>query len=310
MSENMRNTSLYVIVLIGLVLFCPPAYSERIIIDSEEIFSSAQSYIERGDFKEGLAELEKFVHFFPKNKEMDEALYLIGVCHLEMGLYEKARDTFSRVLMSSKKNELKIRALFMIGESYYQQRIYTEAELYFTRVINSSPSKELKNASLYRLAWTKVQQDKWEEASCFFKRVEKDDNYYPLSQKLAEESLKGKILPQKEPVAGGILAAVLPGLGHAYCYRYRDALIAFLLNGLFIWAAVESFDEDHDALGGILSFLELGWYSGNIYSAVNVTHKHNKRVREDFKKGLEDRVDLHLFTGKDNTAGIAFRVKF
>ncbi len=311
MSEYIRkNTSLYVIVLMALILFCPPAYSERIILDSEEIFSSAQSHIEGGDFKEGLGELETFVHFFPKNKKMEEALYLIGVCYLEIGLHEKARDLFSRVLMSSKKKELNTRTLFMTGESYYQQRIYAEAEFYFTRVINSSPSKELKNASFYRLAWTRVQQDKWEEASSFFKRVEKGDNYHPLSQKLAEESLKGKILMQKDPIAGGTLAAMLPGLGHAYCYRYRDALISFFLNGLFIWAAVESFDEDHDALGGVLSFLELGWYSGNIYSAVNVAHKHNKKVREDFKKGLEDRVELHFFTGKSNTAGIAFRVNF
>jgi hypothetical protein len=39
------------------------------------------------------------------------------------------------------------------------------------------------------------------------------------------------------------------------------------------------FSGQHDnyVVGGILTFFELGWYSGNIYSAVASAHKYNKK---------------------------------
>jgi hypothetical protein len=51
---------------------------------------------------------------------------------------------------------------------------------------------------------------------------------------------KGEELPEKNPVYAGTLA-IVPGLGHAYVPRYRDAIVSFLVNGLFIWAAVQAF---------------------------------------------------------------------
>jgi hypothetical protein len=69
------------------------------------------------------------------------------------------------------------------------------------------------------------------------------------------------------------------------------------VNGLFIWAAVQAFQSDQDVLGGILTFIELGFYSGNIYSAVNAAHKYNRKVRNDFRGNLKDRLDLNLFAG-------------
>jgi hypothetical protein len=106
------------------------------------------------------------------------------------------------------------------------------------------------------------------------------------------------------------MAGILPGLGHVYVSRYKDALVAFLLNGLFIWATIESFHQDHNVLGGILAFFEVGWYTGNIYSAVNVTHKWNKKVRDDFRKGLVDALDLRLLASKKGPTGLALTFRF
>ena len=70
-------------------------------------------------------------------------------------------------------------------------------------------------------------------------------------------------LPKKTPGTAGILAAVIPGAGHLYTERQQDALVAFLLNGAFIWGAVELFRHDNYVAGGILTFFEFGWYGGN-----------------------------------------------
>ena len=99
------------------------------------------------------------------------------------------------------------------------------------------------------------------------------------------------------------MAAMLPGLGHVYTKRYQDATVAFLLNGLFIWGAVEAFNEDLDVLGGLLLFVEAGWYAGNIYSAVNATHKYNKKTKDEFRQRLSDQLDLNLLVTREGQLG-------
>jgi hypothetical protein len=63
-------------------------------------------------------------------------------------------------------------------------------------------------------------------------------------------------------------------------------------------------------LGGILAALEVGWYTGNIYSAVNCAHKYNRKNQEDFRKGLTDQFDLHLFVADRNRVGLVLQYRF
>jgi tetratricopeptide (TPR) repeat protein len=224
--------------------------------------------------------------------------------------YDAAREIFSQIVISEPLLPFQGKALFLIGESYYEQGIYTEAARYFTQVIEKHPEPDVKNAALYRLGWTQMNADMWKDASKTFENVEKESPFYSSAQRLATESLKGETLPQKDPSTAGALAAILPGLGHAYVSRYKDATIAFLVNGLFIWGAVQSFHQDQYVVGGILTFLEIGWYTGNIYSAVNVTRKHNQNVRNDFRDRLEDRLDLNLFTARDGQIGLFLTFNF
>jgi len=101
---------------------------------------------------------------------------------------------------------------------------------------------------------------------------------------------------RKSPGVAGALA-VLPGGGYLYCNRPRDALISFLLNGGLIYAAYEAFDNDMPALGGVISFVEIGFYSGNIYGSISSAHKYNHdqerrfvdRLKENLKVGLSSR---------------------
>jgi hypothetical protein len=61
---------------------------------------------------------------------------------------------------------------------------------------------------------------------------------------------------------------------------------------------VEAFDQKNYVVGGILTFFELGWYSGNIYSAVSSAHKYNQRKKQEY-------ID-HLQKGGGFSLGISF----
>jgi tetratricopeptide (TPR) repeat protein len=266
--------------------------------------------MDKGEYNRAVGEFERFIHFFPDAPQIPTAHYLIGMCYLKDSSYEEAREIFFHIIRSDPDSTRAGKALFLIGESYYQQGVSGEAEHYFGQVAEKYPHLDLKSVAFYRLGWTKMQAGRWRNASKFFNKVEKESPYYDSSMELVEQSLRGETLPYKMPVFAGSLAALIPGLGHAYVSRYRDAVVAFLLNGIFVWAAAESFHQDHEVLGGVLTFLELGWYTGNIYSAVNVAHKHNRKVQNDFRKSLKDRLDIHLLTAKEGHIGMALTFRF
>ncbi len=302
---------LSVAFFIFLLLFRPECVlSKQIIIDSDDQFRFAYEYMEKGEYLRAVREFERLIYFFPQDKNVPRAQYLIGFCYLKGKQYESARKVLEHVYKTYSQRPIAGKALFLIGESYYIQGVLDEAELYFEKVIEGDLQSEFKDATLYRLGWSLMKANRWQEASEIFNRVGETSSLYGHSLDLSGKSLQGERLPRKDPTAAGIMAGIVPGLGHAYCNRYKDGIVALLLNGLFILAAVESFDQGNNVLGGILTFLELGWYSGNIYSAVNSAHKYNRKVRNDFRKSLTDRLDLDLFITRHNHLGIALSIHF
>lgn len=311
MMRKIGNKGLWVF-LVGIFLFLlrtSPVMSGQIIVDSDEQFALGRATMEKGEYGRAVVEFERFIHFFPESPKVLKARYLIGVCYLKGGRFEGARKRFFEITRNEPDTRLGGQALFMLGESYYVQGQIKEAEYYFNQVIEKNPTWKLKNTALYRLGWSKMKENRWKDASELFMRVGKGSELYGSSRQLSTESLKGEMLPYKDPTYAGVMA-IVPGLGHVYVSRYKDAAVAFLLNGLFIWAAVEAFRNNNTVLGGVLTFFELGWYSGNIYSAVNVTHKYNRKVRDDFRNSLRDRFDIRLLTSKKGPVGLALTFRF
>lgn len=304
-----RNV-LFLSLVALVILWVPrPVFAGQIVIDADGQFEFARSFMERGDYGRAISEYERFIYFFPEDRRVSLARELIGLCYLDDGKFIDARNVFAKTYRDDPDSPVAKKALFLTGESYYREGVYDKAENFFGEVLERYPSPSLRNKALYRLGWTRMQENRWREASEDFKRVEAESPLFEKARRLSVESLKGEDLPYKDPTTAGVMA-ILPGLGHVYVSRYKDALISFLLNGLFIWATVEAFNHDQNVLGGILAFFEVGWYSGNIYSAVNATHKWNRKVRDDFRKGLFDNVDLRLLSSGKMPAGMLVSFRF
>jgi len=299
--------TLCLVLVSGLI---PIADAGQVVVSSDEQLAFARSLMKEGKFDLAVIELERLIHFLPEDSKIREARYLIGLSYVMARRYEAAREALLPLTQPPVNDGFDEKALFLMGESYYRQGFYREAGFYFERILNDHPQPEMKGLSNYRLGWMEMHMDKWEEASHYFSMVEDSSFLHRKAQLLAAESLSGKDLPYKSPTEAGVLGAVVPGLGHAYVGRYRDAGVAFLLNALFIWASVEAFQSDLNVLGGILVFLELGWYSGSVYSAVNATHKYNRQLRDDFLGPLHEEIDLNRVATNSKPIGLVFRIQF
>jgi len=297
-------------VVLLLLLWLPGTlFSAQITLQSDEQFRFAEQAMEKGDYLRAVFEFERFLRFFPEDKNVPRARLLIARCYLKAKDYESARKTLHETLGVYQGTLPGGKALFLMGESYYEQGLYEEAARYFKGVLGAYDDPELRNRATYRLGWIQMQTGQWQEASESFKTIGAGSPLFLNAQDLSFKSLGGEQLPYKDPTTAGILS-VVPGLGHVYCERYKDGLVAFLLNGLFIWAAIESIQQDQEVLGAILGFIELGFYSGTIYSAVNVAHKHNRKLKDDFLQGLPDAVDLNFFATKEGHLGLALKFTF
>lgn len=85
---------------------------------------------------------------------------------------------------------------------------------------------------------------------------------------------------KKSVATAQFLNAVCPGAGYLYIGQKKSAFTAFVLNGLFIAAAVQFFLHDHLAAGIITTGFESGWYFGGIYGAGEEAKYYNERLYE------------------------------
>jgi len=86
-----------------------------------------------------------------------------------------------------------------------------------------------------------------------------------------------------------MMSAILPGTGQLYSGRWRDGVVSFLVNGLFISGIISALNSDSEELAIVLGVVEAGWYTANIYNAVNNVHKTNYKEWESHLRFIEFR---------------------
>lgn len=274
------------IVLWGIIfstfLFSLPSSAEPVItIDADRQFQFAEHYFRAGQYYKAIGEYERFIYFFPKDARHELAMHKIGLSYFNGEKFKEAINAFNALLTTFPSTNFGAEARFWISECFVRQKKHLKAISYLNDIAATAKDNNIEDEAHYRRGWIYLEMHQWEKATESFELISPENRDKYRMESLFREMSKKKDLKTKSPSAAGILA-IIPGAGHLYCERYMDATVAFLLNGAMIYAAYEAFDHDHDVLGGIITFFELGFYSGNIYSAINCAHKHNRAVRSQF----------------------------
>ena len=300
-AARLRLTMVFLPVILFLLRpgLLPAAEESGRYIEEELQLGLADEFFKDGDYYRAVTEYKRFLFFFPQSDRVEEALSRIAKSYFNGKKWDEAvtacDEWLKKFPASSRANE----AYLLKGLALSEEKELSQARFFFRKAQERSPGTTLADEAQFQIARTYVKEEKWREAAEEFRKIEKTAKLYPKGEYWAKGLDRMDQVPHKSPVAAGILAAVLPGAGHVYSERYRDAAIDFLLNGAFIWGMIASFQQNNNVVGGILTFFELGWYSGNIYSAVSSVHKYNKKVREQYLEELEK--------GSDLAVGISFQ---
>jgi len=281
---------------VSIIICLFPLYShagQAVLLDPDRQFQFAEYYFEKGEYYRAIGEYERFIYFFPEAKKVELARYRIALAYLKGERYQEAIQAFKLLIEKYPNSAYAIKSYLRISEAYIRLKRYDEALINLDNLITIAPDQNTKDEAYYQRGWIYLEQGLWENAqTCFDKISPQNRETYRLKQ-LLDELDKKKLLKRKDPTTAGLLA-IVPGAGHLYCERYRDAFVSFLVNGALIFAAYEAFDHDQNVLGGIITLVEVGFYSGNIYSAVSSAHKYNRDEKNRFLRYLQKRSRIKI----------------
>ncbi|MBP8985306.1 MAG: outer membrane protein assembly factor BamD [Syntrophobacterales bacterium] len=255
--------------------------------DADKLYGFAEKLFSDGEYFRAISEYKRFLYYYPGDTRLEKASLRIAESYYRVKRWAEAVDSVKEFLAKFPESPLTQEALFLKGMSEYNLKRFDESLSTFSNLM-SKGSGEYRDRAIYQTALICVDREEWDRAKGAFRNIPEGSFLFPFASRFAAGLEKIDSLPYKSPAVAGTLAAVLPGSGHLYDERPRDALVAFILNAAFIAAAVELFDHGEYAAGGIVTFFEAGWYSGNIYSAVSSAYKFNKRVKEEYVRNLKD----------------------
>lgn len=292
-----------------------PVFAENnlprdLVINPDQQYQFAMEYFEQGQYGKAIAEFERFIYFFPDHKRIDNAKYHIGLSYFRSGLFREAIDPFSDIVETSPDQDLIAKAHFRMSETFVNLQEHSTAINVLNHLVETSNDPVFIDEAHYRAGWIYLQLNDVESARHRFQLISPQNRNLFRIQTINEELSREKLFPEKSPRVAGFLS-IFPGAGFAYTERYRDALVAFLLNAGLIFAAYESFDSGNEALGGIIAFVGTGFYAGNIYGSVSSAHKYNRDSHQQFLENLRNKTQVVLSVAPEKQGVVlGFRVNF
>ena len=240
------------------------------------LLAFADRLLRQGESYRAITEYLRFESYFPTDSRSAEIPLRIGLAYVYGGRFDGALEALAPA-MSSERPEIRSRATYLQGRTYYEAG---ELELALKSWESEITGPEQKLAERGRLL-SLLRLERRDEAIALLRSGEKSGLEAAEAQSLAERLSTAPAPRRRSPGLAGALS-IVPGAGQLYVGRPRDALVAFLVNGLFILGAVEAFQSDNEAAGILLTTIEVGWYTGNIVSAVSGARRFNEIERDRY----------------------------
>lgn len=285
----------FVIIIYNLFIPCLKSYAgTTLVIDSDKQFGYAEALFGEGDFENAAREYKRFVYFFPNDERVEQAEFKIGMSFFENRHYTQAIKIFTGLIDKYRDTRFSVRSYIMLSRCYNELNKSAEAAVSLHNVLGLTDDPDQRDEAYYRLGWIYLDTARWEKARLAFNDISIPNRVkYNVQRLVAELDRKDTLIDKKNPATAGVLS-IIPGAGYLYCGRYKDALTALIANGALAYAAYESFDNDLYAVGGIISFIGLGFYGGNILGATAAAHKHNRLQTAQFIDHLKHHIRVNL----------------
>jgi len=254
---------------------------------AEGLWGFAQSLAQEGDYYRAVTEYKRLIYLHPEHPLAEKAAKEIGFSLLKAERWDDAATYFEQLADKKPGARLGEWAALQHANLLFQRGKYELALARYESFAEAYETSADRDEALYGIAWCHLMLGQYAEAKEAFLRVPEGSQRSKSAEELAGASQEGMRLRRRSPTLAGIMAACVPGLGHLYAGRPRDAGASFLLNGAFAAATASAFHAGADVAGVVAGIFGLHWYSGNIFGALNFTHRFNKQQKDEFLNKLQ-----------------------
>ena len=286
----------FILTIISVMFFAAllVAPSQASVPNPESTYGWIEYLFLQGETDQTIHEGLKFIYFHPTHRNSDQVRMFIGKSYFKNTEYEKAAEIFTGIAKGGSKQEIREDAALWVCNSLLEQGDLLGARRRCDEFLSGYPESSIRDRILYQKAWSYLKDWKWESAEDTFGRIDSDSDIYASSQEMIKETQILRQQKEKSPLAAGLLSGVLPGSGYIYAAKWQTGIAAFIVNGIFIGASIEAFDQDLPVLASIIGLFELGWYSGTIYGSVNSARQYNYKMREEKLQSLNQRFTIPI----------------
>jgi tetratricopeptide (TPR) repeat protein len=246
----------------------------------EQVLEFAHHLFSEQEYFRAIGEYQRFLFLYPDHHQAQNAALRIVECYFRGKRWHQALEAVNAFLPDYPQSSLRWEARFLKARTLDELGRGEEARKEYGAIIEDQPGRPLVAEAWYLIGLSYAKEGRWVEADQALSQVGSEDLFYARAKKVQQIVAEESEAKRKDPSLAGLLAALLPGAGHLYCDRPRDAAIAFVFTGAFAWATYEAFNQDHEGVGVGLALVTAAFYGGNIYSAVNVAHKYNDREEQ------------------------------
>jgi tetratricopeptide (TPR) repeat protein len=291
-----------------------PAAAQRpesaIHLPAEQVLEFAHYLYSQQEYFRAIGEYQRFLFLYPDHLQADNAALRIAQCYQRGKRWQQALEAVDVFLAAYPQSSLKWEARFLKAGVLNNLGKGEEARGEYQAIIEDRPGKPLVAEAWYLIGLSYAKDGRWLEADQALSQVGSEDFLHSEAAEARQIAAEESEVGRKDPALAGLLAAILPGSGHLYCKRPRDAALAFVFTGGFGWATYEAFNQNNDGLGVVLALITAAFYGGNIYSAVNVAYKYNDREERRREERLAPYERLGFEQPRATSVGLALKFAF
>lgn len=313
MNSYVKKYSCFVIIqaIFLFLILLSIANAENKQIDlADKQFAFAESLFAEGDYFRAITEFKRFSFFFSNNSLVEKSTLRIGESFFRAKRWQESVNALTSFTLKYPQSIMLPEALYLKGTAEKNMKRWNNALSTFNEIIGTKLN-EYSDKALYQIAIIHIEMEEWKKARETLSLISPNSPLSASANTISSGLETIDTLPRKSPSVAGTLSAILPGSGLLYAERPTDAFVAFLLNSAFICAAIELFRHDNYVAGSIVTFFEVGWYTGTIYSSVNSAYKYNKRTKDTFIMDLIEKSSLSFsHDSKSSTYNLMLGLNF
>ncbi len=238
-----------------------------------------------GDYYRAISEYRRYLYVSRgRGDEAPRAALAIGEALVRGEQWDAAGRQLDGVATRTLDMDVRRTALFGAARAYLEDGRAELAKPRF-RLLIADPDADpaLQQSSRLLLAWGHFDAGEIEKARELFQSIAVSDSPFAKdAQGVVDAIDKRGELDTKDPIVAALLS-IVPGVGHMYLGQWGTGVTSLVWNALFVFAAVWAWIDGDWGVAAVLTFAELGWYSGSMFGAVAGAFRHNRDVVRNWR---------------------------